>query len=330
MTRARLSQLLALQESSVLVAFVAMIVVFILIAPAFLTGGNIDNLLVSSMFVLLVAVGMTFVLITGGIDLSVGSVMGLSGAVAGYCLVHGMNVVVAVVAGLAVGAVTGLVNGLLIARLGLADFIVTLAMLSAVRGIVELMAAGTGLQSLSYSTFAGLSTGMVSVIPLPLIIVAVLAIVAAFVLRSTVFGRSLYAVGINRKAAHLSGIDVASIRVLAYMVSGVLAATAGVFLASYVSTVQAEQGSGYELTAIAAAVIGGTSLAGGKGSVWGTVIGALMLGTLQNGLVLAGLNAYWFTIVTGIFLVAAVLLDRVLRFVLSARIERAPGGARAS
>ncbi len=330
MTRARFTKLLALQEGTVITAFILLVVIFAIIAPGFLTGGNINNLLVNSMFVLLVATGMTFVLITGGIDLSVGSVMGLGGAITGYLLIHGVPVGVALAAGLAAGAVVGLVNGLLIARLGLADFIVTLAMLSLVRGIVELMTAGSPLRGFASPTFNALAAGTVGPIPLPLIIAAVVVALAAFVLRSTVFGRSLFALGINRQAAHLSGIDVGAKRVQAYIVSGVLAAAAGIFLSSYLSAVQPEQGSGYELTAIAAAVIGGTSLAGGKGTIWGTVIGALMLGTLQNGLVLAGLNSFWFTIVTGIFIVAAVVLDRVLRLILSARTGRAAGSAGAA
>jgi len=323
-------RVLQLQETPAASAVVALVVVFSIASAHFRTVSNINDLLLTSLFVLFVAIGMTFVLTAGGIDLSVGSVMGLGGAITGLLLEHGAGTTLALAGGLMSGVVVGLLNGLVITRLKLADFMVTLASLSIVQGIVEMMTAN---QPINYSgnALGNLSGATVGPVSVAVIYAVVITVIMAFILRFTSFGRAIFAVGMNPRAARLSGINVEATRVLAYVVSGFMAALAGVFLASYLSTVQALQGSGYELEAIAAAVIGGTSLLGGKGSVWGAALGALLLGTLQNGLVLASLSGYWFDVVEGAVIVAAVALGgglQVLRTIaipVESRRARAAG-----
>jgi ribose/xylose/arabinose/galactoside ABC-type transport system permease subunit len=219
----------------------------------------------------------------------------------------------AIPAGLLTGAVLGLINGLIITRLGISDFIVTLAMLAIARGVLQLITESRPLRGIESETFSALTSGSVAGITLPVIIAVVIVVVLAVVLAGTSFGRSVFAIGINRRAAHLSGIDVAQVRLKVYVLSGLLAAAAGILLASRLSSVQPGLGTNYELVAIAAAVIGGTSLAGGRGTLWGTVIGALILGVLENGLRLLEVSAFWFTIVTGVVIVLAVIFDQALQ-----------------
>jgi ribose/xylose/arabinose/galactoside ABC-type transport system permease subunit len=313
MLRTQVGKLLAIEGLTVGLVLLALVIVLSIASPFFLRPDNIENVLVQSMFVLIVALGITFVLITGGIDLSVGSVMGLSAGVTVYALISSVPVGLAIPAGLLTGAVLGFINGLIITRLGISDFIVTLAMLAIARGVLQLIAASTPLRGIESETFSALTNASVAGIALPVIIAAVIVVILAFVLTNTSFGRSVFAIGINRRAAHLSGIDVAQVRLKVYVLSGLLAAAAGILLASRLSSVQPGLGTNYELTAIAAAVIGGTSLAGGRGTLWGTVIGALILGVLENGLRLLEVSAFWFTIVTGVVIVLAVIFDQALQ-----------------
>jgi ribose transport system permease protein len=318
---------LAIEGFTVLFVLLALIVILSILSPFFLTLGNITNVLVQSVFVLLVAVGITFVLISGGIDLSVGSIMGLSAGVNAYLLIQGVPVGLAILAGLATGMLIGLINGLIITRLGIADFIVTLAMLGIIRGVLQLITERNPLRGFeSNEFFTYLANSSVIGIPVPVIIAAVITLVSAFVLRSTSFGRSVFAVGINPQAAHLAGINVNGVRLRVFVLSGLLAAVAGILLASRLTSVQPAFGAGYELVAISAAVVGGTSLTGGRGSMWGTVVGALLLAVLQNGLRLLEVDASWFTIITGLLIIAAVVLDRVLQRLVAgaARETEAP------
>ncbi len=317
------ARLMQVREVTVVCSLILLVVIFTLSSSRFLTAGNINEVLDTSLFVVFVAIGMTFVLTAGGIDLSVGSVIGLGGAITGLLLNHDVPTVVALMGGLASGGVVGLTNGLLITRLGLADFIVTLATLSVVQGIVELMTASAPINYPAHAVY-DLGTSEVGPLSVAVVYAIIIVVIMAFVLRSTSFGRSIVAVGMNPRAARVSGISVDATRLRAYVVSGVMAAVSGIFLASYLSTVQALQGSGYELTAIAAAVIGGTSLGGGRGSVWGASLGAVLLGTLENGLVLVGLNGYWFDLVTGGVIAAAVGLGgglQKLRWAPRANVE---------
>lgn len=310
--RNRFSNLLRIEGFTVALVLIALMILLSVSSPFFLTVRNLTNVLDQSVFVLLVALGVTFVLVTGGIDLSVGSVMGISGGVTGIVLMNGAPMLLAVGAGLVTGLAVGIVNGLIITRLGIPDFIVTLAMLALLRGTLQVIEARASIR-FQNEAFTFLQSGSVLGIRLPIIISAVIALTLAFVLRSTYFGRTVFAVGLNPQAAYLSGINVDRVRVKVFALSGLLAAASGILLAAQLSSVQAAHGEGYLLISIAAAVVGGTALAGGRGMIWGTVVGALLVAVINNGLRLLEVNAFWFDIVIGAIILFAVVLDRALQ-----------------
>jgi ribose/xylose/arabinose/galactoside ABC-type transport system permease subunit len=309
----RLSRVFSAEGAVMAAVLVAMILFFTVKSPFFMTTKNIDALLVESTFIVLLAGGMTFVLIVGGIDLSVGSVLGLSAATTLWALMSGWPLGAGILAGIATGAAAGLINGGIIAYLGVNAFIVTLAMLSITAGLLEVLTSKVQLTGVKDSAFLSMTAGRVLGIPTAVVIAAVVIVALEFVLVYTPFGRSVFASGIGPRAAALAGVPVRRTRLQVYVLSGALAGTAGVLLASHLNSVQPGLGGGYELTAIAAAVIGGISLAGGRGSVWRAVLGALFLGVLSNGLNLLGVDPLWFTIVTGLSIVAAVALDRLVQ-----------------
>lgn len=300
-------------SAGVLALLVVICVVTTVVSPTFVTFTNLSNVANQMTFVLLVAAGMTVVLITGGIDLSVGSVMGLSGGVSAFLLLSGVPVGGALVLGVVAGAVLGLVNGLLITRLGLPDFIATLAMLGIARGLLFLWTNGVpfiNFMTPEYATLSGLERPF-GAVTVPIIIGVVVCILLTIILRTTAFGRHLYGVGSNRDAARLSGVRVDRVRVLAYVISGLLAGLAGVLLAGQNRSVAPTLGLGFEIQAIAAAVIGGAALSGGRGRVFGAILGALTLTIAANAINLAGVSSTWQQVVTGSILLLAVVLDRV-------------------
>jgi ribose transport system permease protein len=313
-----LRQVVEIEGATVFAALVVLVVISAVFAPGFLTTGNLTNVLVQSVFVVILGIGMTFVLVAGGINLSVGSTMGLSAALTIYCINHGAPVPFALLLGLAAGAAVGFFNSYFITVLKMADFIVTLGTLSLVRGMVELMTANSRLNTQS-EAFGFLASGSVGGIPAAVLIAAAVVIIGAITLAKTSAGRRIYAVGLNPRSAHLAGVRVERVQVGVCVTSGVLAALAGILLASRLTSAHPALGTGYELMAIAAAAIGGTSLAGGRGSVLGTVVGALLLGVLQNSLSLLRINAFWFQIITGLMIVVAVLLDGAIRRMLRSR-----------
>lgn len=316
----RLSRIFAVEGAAVLMVFIAMIIVFAVASPVFLTHGNIDDLLVEAVFIILLAAGMTFVLIVGGIDLSVGSVLGLSAGTSLWALMSGSGTFLAILVGVGTGLAAGLINGVVIAWLGVNDFIVTLAMLSIGAGLLQVLTANVQLTGAHNGAYATLDNGNVIGIPTPVLIAAGIVIVLEFVLTSTPFGRNVYAAGIGPRAAALAGVPVRRVRLQVYLLSGGCAGAAGVLLASHLNSVQSGLGGGYELTAIAAAVLGGITLSGGRGSVWRAVLGALFLGTLSSGLQLLGVDPLWFTIVTGLSIVVAVALDRIVTRIATSRL----------
>lgn len=329
-----ITRVLAIDGFTVGLALVAIFVLFSLRSPFFFEADNIRNMLVQSLFVLVLALGMTFVLIGGGIDLSVGAVLGLSGGTTLLALQHGAPMPIALLAGLATGVVVGLVNGFLIAQLGISDFIVTLATLSIAAGLLQVLTDKEQLVGVDNASFAYIANGQIFggffPIPLPVVLVAVAALVLEFVLRFTSFGRSVFAIGINARAAHLAGMNVKRIRFGVYVMSGALAAFGGILLSSRLNSVQPGLGGGYELAAIAAAVLGGTSILGGRGSVWRTAIGALFLGVLANGLQLVGVDPVWNTIVTGTSIAVAVASDQGVQRLSSTYLRRGEDAAQAS
>jgi inositol transport system permease protein len=281
-----------------------------LAAPGFLTPNNLVIVVRQISINGILAVGVTFVLLTGGVDLSLGSLVALSGVVAASFAHPGeWPLFVPVLMGVLTGMAAGAVNGLVVTRGRVAPFIVTLGMMTAARGLALLWSGGRPVSNLS-PEFARLGSGSWLGIPLPVWALIAVAAASGVFLRHFRWGRHLYAVGGNEEAARASGIHVGGIKLLAYTVCGAMAGLAGVVLAARITTGQPNAGVGYELDAIAAVVIGGTSLSGGVGGVSGTLLGALLMGVINNGLDLLDVSSYYQQIVKGAIIVGAVWLDR--------------------
>jgi ribose transport system permease protein len=281
-----------------------------LASDEFLTGNNLANLARQVAIFGIIAVGQLLVILTAGIDLSVGSLLGLTGCISAELLVHGWSIPLAIVVGLLVGAALGCFNGALVAYAGLPAFIVTLGMLGIARGVVLVLTNASTVQPLPGS-FGAIANGTLIGVPnLLWIFVAVVAI-AAFVLRRTVFGRYVYAVGSNSESARLAGVPVTAVLVAVYAISGFLAAVGGVLFASRLNAGIPTAGTGYELNAIAACVIGGASLFGAKGGAFGAAAGALIVGTLNNGGNLLAINAFYLQIIIGGLILVAVFFDQL-------------------
>ena len=280
--------------------------------PHFLTMSNLLNVLEQTSINAVVAVGMTFVIISGGIDLSVGSVLAVSGIALGLAMAAGAPAPVGVAAALVVGATCGLANGLLVTAGRLPPFIATLGMMSVARGIALMLAEGRPISGFGEG-FRALATGRVAMVPAPVIITAVIYLAAHFVLSRTIFGRATYAIGGNEEAARLSGVQVWFHKTGVYVVAGAMSAIAAVILTARLNSAQPTAGTMYELDAIAATVIGGTSLLGGEGSLMGALIGALIMGVLRNGLNLLNVSSFFQQVVIGIVIIGAVLVDMSLK-----------------
>jgi ribose transport system permease protein len=277
----------------------------------FMTGANMENLSRQVAVYGIIAVGQLLVILTAGIDLSVGSVIGLTGCMTAELIVHGTGIPVAILAGLASGAAIGVFNGVLVAHGKLPPFIVTLGMLGIARGLVLVLTDAKSVGPLPDS-FANIANGSDRWLHLPnlLWMLIVVVVVTAFVLRRTVFGRYIYAVGSNPESARLAGVPVTRVLVSVYAIAGLLAAVGGVLLASRLSAGIPTTGTGYELNAIAACVIGGASLFGAKGGAFGAVAGALIVGTLQNGGNLKNFDPFYLQIVIGALILVAVAFDQ--------------------
>ena len=281
-----------------------------LASPEFLTGNNLANLARQVAIFGILAIGQLMVILTGGIDLSVGSILGLAGAVTAQLLVTGMPIIPAIMIGVVVGGVLGLTNGVLVTRFKLPPFIATLGMLGIARGIVLVITDANTIQGLP-DGFQSLANGTVLGIPNLLIIFAIITAIAWFVLNRTVFGRYVYAVGSNPEAARLAGVPVAMVTTAVYVISGVLAAVGGVLLTSRLGAGVPTAGTGFELQAIAACVIGGASLSGARGSAIGAACGALIIGVLNNGGNLLAINAFYLQIAIGALVLVAVGFDQM-------------------
>lgn len=306
----RSSRVLAIDGAAVSIVFLIMCAYFAITSPYFLSPDNIHNTFVESVSAVLLAAGLTFVLISGGIDLSIGSNIGLSAAMTLFASMNGAPTVLALLAGVATGLIFGLVNGAFIAGLGVSDFIVTLATLSVGAGVLQVFSASTQLTGTADSSFLALAGGEVAGIPTGVLIAVVILFVLEIALIKTPFGRTVYAVGINPNAAYLAAVSVRRTKFLVFVISGIVAGIGGVLLASHLNSVQPGLGGGYELTAIAGCVVGGVALAGGRGSIWRAALGAFFLSVLSRGLQLIGVDPLWFSIVTGAAIVAAVAFDR--------------------
>ena len=293
------------------VAFLMLVFVMSIISPIFLTASNFTNIILQVTVKGILAVGMTFILLTGGIDLGVGSVLALVGVIATSLATTENNypLILALAVGLLVGIVCGAFNGFFIAKAKVPAFVVTLAMTTIAQGLALMYTNGRPVINLTdaYKVIGGKSLGP---IPIGIIIFAAVIAVAVFLLEFTTYGRHIRAVGGNELAAKTSGINTTLVKFSAYVVMGICSAIAGIILTSRVQTGNPSAGGGYELDAIAAVVIGGTSLSGGVGNVAGSIIGILMLGVLSNGLDLLNVSSYLQQVIKGLIIVAAVLLDR--------------------
>lgn len=301
-----------MSELTTLIALVGLMIVITIINPSFLTTNNLLNLLLQVTANGFIAFGMTFVILTGGIDLSVGSSLALSSALATGLIGGGLPVPVAIVLAICLGGLFGMLNGLLIAYGKLAPFIVTLATMTIFRGATLVYTNGNPVtKGLSDSfLFQFLGQGYIVGIPFPVILMFLVFVILAILLHKTAFGKAVYALGGNEKAAYISGIKLNKVKIIIYTISGMMASLSGLIITSRLSSAQPTAGASYEMDAIAAVVLGGTSLSGGKGRIWGTLIGALIIGVLNNGLNIIGVSAFWQQVVKGIVILIAVLLDR--------------------
>ncbi|WP_308799005.1 ABC transporter permease [Agromyces silvae] len=309
-----LRKLLHAREAGVFAALVLLFILGSVLSPSFLQTGNLLSVGQQISQIGIMAIGATFVIVNGEIDLSVGSIYALAAISTGMAIAAGLAWPLAVVIGLGVGVVAGLLNGLAVVLLGVPSFIVTLGSLSVFRGVTLLISDGAPI-SLSASQpgvaeFTLLGQGrLFGVVPMQLIIFAVIAAIGVILLSRSRLGFNTYAVGGNQEAARLVGIDVKKVKLTAFVLSGLTAAVAGVLGLSFLSYVQGVTGTGLELTVISAVIIGGAALFGGSGTMWGTIIGVAFIGLLQNILNINGISSFWQTVVTGLVIVAAVAAD---------------------
>lgn len=304
----------------------AVCVVLAVASPVFATSGNLLNVALATSVTALLAAGQTFVIILAEIDLSVGAVLGFSAAITALTLRH-QSTVTAIVVGLLVGAGAGLVNGLLVTKTRMPSFIATLATMSVLGGLTLQLSQGNPIAVTDYD-FQNIGQARLAGIPAPVWIMALVFIGFGVLLARTRFGRYVYATGDNAEAARLSGIAVDRVKILAFVISGVLAALAGFIVSARLSTAEPTAGTGLELEAIAAVIIGGTSLAGGRGDLVGTIVGALILGVIDNGMNLLDVSPFLQSVVKGLVILFAVLLDRNAD-VIRGWFRRRPPGATA-
>jgi ribose transport system permease protein len=305
--RSAVSQLAAAGAVIVLFGYLS------LASNAFLSATNLINIGVQSAVVAIIAIGMTLVIITAGIDLSVGSVAALSGVLGALLVVtYGVAVPLAVVGGAAIGALAGLVNGVLVTQAGMAPFIATLGMLSVARGLVYIVTGSVAVSG-APPEFKLLGQGRLGPLPIPILALVIVALAGHFVLTRTKLGRYAYAMGSNVEAARLSGIPVKRYLSIVYIISGTLAGLAGMIAASRVNSGQPNFGIGLELDVIAATVIGGASLFGGEGTVIGTLLGALLIALIRNGSVLLDINTFYQQVIIGVIIWIAVFWDQYRR-----------------
>ncbi|ARP66943.1 ABC transporter permease [Mesorhizobium sp. M7A.F.Ca.CA.001.09.2.1] len=323
------SVLLTVMKLRTFIALIAVLIFFSIAAPNFLSTAN---LILMSKHVALnafLAMGMTFVIITGGIDLSVGSIVGLCGMVAGYLVLNGIdlqigytiyfNVFEIALITLAVGILIGAVNGLLITRLNVAPFIATLGVLYVARGLALLSSDGrtfpnlVGKPELGTTGFGFLGAGRLLGLPVAIWILIVVALGAAYLAKYTPLGRHIFAVGGNERASRISGVRVNMVKMFVYMFSGFCAAIVGLIISSELMASHPATGESFELNAIAAAVLGGTSMSGGRGTIGGTIVGAFVIGILSDGLVMMGVSSFWQMVIKGLVIIVAVVVDQAQR-----------------
>jgi len=309
-----------IKKYGIALVLLLMIIIMGIVKPEFLSSTNIFNVLTQSSVYGIMAIGLTFVIIAKGIDLSVGSVLALSGVVMGsvaqvidatgkmYPDMQPMPFIVVALIALGVGTLCGVINGLLVAKTNIPAFIATLGMQTIARGLASIYTGGKPISNL-IPAFEVVGGKVFGVVPVPVIIYAVVVAIAWVVLSYTRFGKSVYAIGANRTAAEISGINASRNTVIIFAISGLLAGLAAIVTSGRTLSAHPGSATGYELTAIAATTIGGTSQTGGIGTIWGAVVGALVLGVLRNGLTLLSVDAYWQQVIEGCIIIGAVIID---------------------
>lgn len=288
---------------------VVLAVILTITTDTFLSQTNLFSVMRAFSYIAIIAIGQAMVIISGGVDLSVGSIYGFGGLVGAMAMsTWGLPIPIAFLIGLAVGAGFGFINGVLITRVGMPPFIATLGMLSVVRGLAYAATSGYPVRTpAEYNVFG---QGYLGPIPFPVIYLVVLAVFFSFFLRKTVLGRRIYAIGGNEEAAAVSGIRVRRVKMVVYVLVGALAAFAGLTATARLGVAQSTSGIGYELDVVAAVIIGGASLSGGKGTILGAILGAAIMGVLRNGLVLLNVSAYWQQAVIGMVIITAIAADQ--------------------
>ncbi|MCZ0870647.1 ABC transporter permease [Peribacillus sp. AS_2] len=299
------------QKFGPLLALVLLFIVITVLNPSFMEPNNILNLLRQTSINALIAFGMTFIILTGGIDLSVGSILALSSALMAGMMVSGLDPILAILVGILLGAIMGVINGILVSKGKMAPFIVTLATMTIFRGLTLVYTDGKPITGIGDSfMFQMLGRGYFLGVPVPAVVMIIAFMILWFLLHKTSFGRKTYAIGGNERASRISGIKVDRVKVAIYGLAGTMAAIAGAILTSRLNSAQPTAGQSYEMDAIAAVVLGGTSLSGGKGRLFGTLVGVLIIGTLNNGMNLLGVSSFYQQVVKGAVILIAVLLDR--------------------
>lgn len=297
-------------NAGILVVLIVFGIFLSLMTDNFMTQGNIISVLRQISINMYIALGMTLVIILGGIDLSVGSIVAMSGTLTvGFMVTQGLPIWVSITLGLLIGTVAGLVNGVIIAKFRVPAFIVTMAMMNIASGVAYVYSGGRSTR-ITEEFFVQIGTGYIfGVIPLPVIYMVLLIALFVFLLNKTKFGTYIYAIGGNRESARVSGVPIMKVEIAVFTITGFLSAFAGLVLASRMYSGQPSVGSGYELDAIAACVLGGVSMSGGRGRISGTVIGAMVIGIISNGLNLMGVSSFWQLIVKGVIILFAILID---------------------
>ncbi|RIE16536.1 ABC transporter permease [Candidatus Cryosericum septentrionale] len=308
--RSVVSEIVKQRESAIFLALLIVMAIIEIMAPNFLSGDNIYLVSRQIALVAIVAIGELFVILTGGIDLSVGAIMGLSGVASAGAMASGVNPVLAILFGMVIGMVIGVFNGWLVSYVFIPPFIVTLGAQEIARGTILIYTKGWPITNIPKSILF-IAQGDFLSIPVPVWIMVVVAVIAEIVLTKTSFGRRIYAIGGNETATFLSGVNVKKIKFFLYVIAAFTASLVGIILVARFNSAQADAGTGWEMNAIASAVIGGTSLAGGAGSVLGCLIGACIIGVLANGLVLMRVSSYWQTAIIGTVIVLAAVLDHI-------------------
>ena len=293
-----------------IVAVYLVVFVFLSIAcPNFLKFSNIMVGIRQAVYTAIVGFAMTFVISMGGIDLSVGSTVGIAGMVLAAMILDGQNIYLAILVVILLGALIGFINGILVTKLRMAYFIATLGTMSIIRGLIYVYTEGIPLYGLKYPEIQFFGQGYIGMIPVPIILTILILVLSPYLFYKTKFGRYTVSIGSNEEAAQLVGINVDKIKILVFVLSGVFCAIAGIILASRSEAAIPTAGNAYEMDAIAATVIGGTSMSGGKGNMFGTALGAILMATIKNGLSLLNVNTFWHQVVIGLFILFAVALD---------------------